>query len=159
MVTVDAIQLKISKLQKQAESIVQRQTSAGLAKIRDLMTKHGLSVADIERFLGKRRGRKPGASAKAATKHAVKRTVAPKYADPKTGATWTGRGLAPLWIRDVRNRSRFLIDGGAANGAVRAAVKPAARKAAAKKSATKTTAVKRAKSTSAKKAVRQSAAR
>lgn len=163
MVTVDAIQLKISKLQKQAESIVQKQTSAGLAKIRDLMTKHGLSVADIERFLGKRRGRKPGASAKAATKHAVKRTVkrtvAPKYADPKTGATWTGRGLAPLWIRDVRNRSRFLIDGGAANGAVRAAVKPAARKAAAKKSATKTTAVKRAKSTSAKKTVRQSAAR
>lgn len=150
MVTLDAIQLKISKLQKQAESIAQSQTSAGLTKIRDLMTKHGLSVADIEGFIGKRRGRKPGASAKIAGKPAVKRTVAPKYADPKTGATWTGRGLAPLWIRDAKNRTRFLIDSSAANGAA----KPVTKKAAAKK-----TAVKRAKSAPAKKGARKAAAK
>lgn len=35
-------------------------------------------------------------------------TVAPKYQDPKTGATWTGRGRAPAWI-DGKNRDRFLI--------------------------------------------------
>ncbi|QGZ65046.1 H-NS histone family protein [Paraburkholderia acidisoli] len=158
MVTLDAIQLKISKLQKQAESLVQQRTSSGLTKIRDLMAKHGLSVADIEQFIGKRRGRKPAAGAKSATKTAVKRTVAPKYADPKTGATWTGRGLAPVWIRDVKNRSKFLIDGSAANGAA----KPAARKTAAKKTAktaarpaAKKTAIKR---TLAKKAARKAAA-
>jgi hypothetical protein len=44
---------------------------------------------------------------------ATVRHAAPKYADPKTGATWSGRGIAPLWIRDVKNRSRFLIDAGA----------------------------------------------
>lgn len=155
MVTLDAIQLKISKLQKQAESLVEQRTSSGLTKIRDLMAKHGLSVADIEQFIGKRRGRKPGASAKTSAKTAVKHTVAPKYADPKTGATWTGRGLAPLWIRDVKNRSKFLIDGSAANGAA----KPAARKTAAKKvakSAMKKTAIKRA---PAKKAARKAAAK
>jgi DNA-binding protein H-NS len=115
MVTLDAINLKIAKLQKQAETLVKTQSSVGLAKIRDLMHKHGLSVADIESFVGKKRGRKPGVAAAngvAKVPRAVQH-VAPKYADPKTGATWTGRGRAPLWIRDVKDRSRFLIDAGA----------------------------------------------
>ncbi|MGY6126052.1 H-NS family nucleoid-associated regulatory protein [Paraburkholderia strydomiana] len=33
------------------------------------------------------------------------------YADPKTGATWSGRGRAPAWIADAKDRSRFLIAG------------------------------------------------
>jgi len=36
-------------------------------------------------------------------------TVAPKYRDPATGATWTGRGKAPTWIRDAADRSAFAI--------------------------------------------------
>lgn len=36
-------------------------------------------------------------------------TVAPKYRDPATGATWTGRGKAPTWIRDAADRSSFAI--------------------------------------------------
>ncbi|MEM5372967.1 H-NS family nucleoid-associated regulatory protein [Paraburkholderia azotifigens] len=31
------------------------------------------------------------------------------YADPKTGATWSGRGRAPAWVAGARDRSRFLI--------------------------------------------------
>jgi len=31
-----------------------------------------------------------------------------KYRDPVTGATWSGRGRAPLWIAD-KNRDDFLI--------------------------------------------------
>jgi len=116
MVTLDAINLKIAKLQKQAATIAEKQSSVGLARIRDLMHKHGLTIADIESFVGKRRGRKPAATeAKSATKapRASVHHVAPKYADPKTGATWSGRGLAPLWIRDVKDRSKFLIESGA----------------------------------------------
>lgn len=37
------------------------------------------------------------------------RTVAPKYRDAKSGATWTGRGRAPDWIAG-KNRDDFLID-------------------------------------------------
>ncbi|CAH2904090.1 MAG: hypothetical protein PCALPYG88_7179 [uncultured Paraburkholderia sp.] len=33
------------------------------------------------------------------------------YADPKTGATWSGRGRAPAWIANEKDRSRFLIAG------------------------------------------------
>jgi DNA-binding protein H-NS len=33
--------------------------------------------------------------------------VEPKYRDPATGATWTGRGKAPRWLGS--NRDAFLI--------------------------------------------------
>jgi DNA-binding protein H-NS len=149
MVTLDTINLKIVKLQKQAAAIAEKQSSVGLAKIRDLMHKHGLSVADVERFIGKRRGRKPGAKAAngAAKAPRASAPVAPKYADPKTGATWTGRGRAPAWIADVKDRSKFLIDAGAAPKAAAAktagAKKTTVKRAAAKKAGAKTAAVKK----------------
>jgi len=35
-------------------------------------------------------------------------SVAPKYRDPATGQTWTGRGKPPNWIKD-QDRSQFAI--------------------------------------------------
>ena len=67
MVTLDAINSKIAKLQKQAAAIAEKQSSVGLAKIRALMQKHGLTVANIEGFVGKRRGRKPASTQTKAT--------------------------------------------------------------------------------------------
>jgi DNA-binding protein H-NS len=34
--------------------------------------------------------------------------VAPKYRDPATGQTWTGRGKAPKWIQN-QDRAQFAI--------------------------------------------------
>ena len=34
-----------------------------------------------------------------------------KYLDPKSGATWSGRGPAPAWLAAARDRTRFLVDG------------------------------------------------
>lgn len=34
--------------------------------------------------------------------------VAPKYRNPATGETWTGRGKAPKWI-EGKDRSGYLI--------------------------------------------------
>jgi DNA-binding protein H-NS len=50
-----------------------------------------------------------------ATKAAVgvKAEVAPKYLHPKTGATWSGHARPPAWIAKVKDRSKFLIAGGA----------------------------------------------
>ncbi|MGS0894880.1 H-NS histone family protein [Burkholderia stagnalis] len=36
-----------------------------------------------------------------------KRPLPPKYLNPKTGETWSGRGRAPAWLG--KNRGRFLI--------------------------------------------------
>jgi DNA-binding protein H-NS len=75
------------------------------------------------------------------------------YRDPKSGATWSGRGRAPAWPAGAKERSKFLIDGvsGVADSA--AASKP---KAVAKKPATTTAVAKKApvkKLVGAKKAV------
>jgi DNA-binding protein H-NS len=85
------------------------------------------------------------------------------YADPKTGATWTGRGRAPAWLVDVKDRSKFLIAGvdAATSAGGASKTKPSAKKTVAKKAvvkkvaATKTAPTKKvaAKKVVAKKAV------
>ncbi|WP_245933167.1 H-NS family nucleoid-associated regulatory protein [Caballeronia novacaledonica] len=37
-----------------------------------------------------------------------------KYEDPKSGATWSGRGPAPKWLASAKDRTRFLIKQAAA---------------------------------------------
>ncbi|WP_322050591.1 H-NS family nucleoid-associated regulatory protein [Paraburkholderia bannensis] len=113
MATLDSIQARIAKLQAQAEAIVVNKSTAVLDKIRELMAKHGLTIADVEAHAGKRRGRKPQSGAAAA-----KSASAAKYADPKTGATWTGHGRAPSWIANAKDRSKFLVEGASALNSV-----------------------------------------
>ncbi|MDH6152180.1 MULTISPECIES: H-NS histone family protein [Paraburkholderia] len=75
----------------------------------------------------------------------------PKYLNPKTGATWSGRGPAPAWLAAVKDRSKFLIDGASTAAA------PKAAKTAAKSSQAKATASAVGKKTAAKKATRKTA--
>ncbi|RDU97499.1 H-NS family nucleoid-associated regulatory protein [Trinickia dinghuensis] len=109
MPTLESIQTKIKRLQEQAETLKARQATATLDRIVGLMKKSGVTVADIEAYVG---GKKGGAKA---GRKAVARTAAAavKYQNPKTGATWSGRGRAPAWIASAKNRDRFLVDGGA----------------------------------------------
>jgi DNA-binding protein H-NS len=62
---------------------VQRESRAeGLAAVHTLMTQYGLKPTDLvaKRSAG---------------------VVPPKYRHPATGATWTGRGLHPRWVREA----------------------------------------------------------
>jgi DNA-binding protein H-NS len=120
MATLEKVQARIARLRAQAEALAAKRSSGVIAKIRELMEKHGLSIADIDAHAGgKKRG--PKAGAKGATKAA---SAAAKYRDPKTGATWSGRGRAPAWIANAKDRTRFLIDAtGAAAGNSKAGVK------------------------------------
>ncbi|MEX3934221.1 H-NS family nucleoid-associated regulatory protein [Paraburkholderia phymatum] len=54
---------------------------------------------------------------------AAKGKLPPKYRNPKTGETWSGHARPPAWIKDVKDRGKFLIDG-AAVSAVAALNKP-----------------------------------
>ncbi|NPT58249.1 H-NS histone family protein [Paraburkholderia sp. 5N] len=76
-----------------------------------------------------------------------------KYRDPKSGATWSGRGRAPAWLAGAKDRTQFLIDGASAVADSGAASKPQA--VAKKLTATKAVPTKKAavKKTAAKKAV------
>jgi DNA-binding protein H-NS len=113
MATLESIEMKIKRLQEQAEAIKAKQASAMLDRIAELMRKSGVTVADIEAYIGKnKRG------AMRSTAIATHAKPAAKYVDPKTGATWSGHGRAPAWIAKVRDRSRFLVDANASSASL-----------------------------------------
>ena len=70
------------------------EVASAIAQVRQLVLDYSLTERDV--FGGVR------------TSSAKGSTVAPKYKDPVTGATWTGRGKPPLWIAD-KEREQFLI--------------------------------------------------
>jgi DNA-binding protein H-NS len=111
MATLEKVQAQISKLQARAEALVAKQSGAVLAKIRELMEKHNLTIADIDAHSGgsKKRGPKPGAKVASA-----KQAPTARYQDPKSGATWSGYGRAPSWIAGAKDRNKFLISGSSA---------------------------------------------
>jgi DNA-binding protein H-NS len=85
-----------------------------------------------------------------------------QYLNAKTGATWSGRGRAPAWLANVRDRTKFLIDANSTAADARVASAPkAARKSpsAAKKTVAKKAAIKKvpARKLAAKKAPRPKA--
>ena len=92
-------------------------------------------------------------------------SLPPLYRDPKTGATWSGRGRAPAWLAGAKDRSKFLIakaDVTAAEPKAKAAKKTAAaKKVSSKKVAAKKVAAKKgtpvAKNGTAKKPVAKKA--
>ena len=164
MPTLEQIQAKLKKLQAQAEAMIAKRAQSVLDDIRSLMEKHGLSTADIEAHSStkKPRGRpagktsKPGVKAKA--KAAAKPKLPAKYRNPKTGETWSGWARPPLWIKDVKDRTKFLIDGHSESHAVAtSATKPASKKAAKKVTAKTPSAKSPAKKAAAKKASARSA--
>ena len=72
----------------------EKEKAEGIAKVKMIMDQYGLVPSDVfsKKMGGPRQGLK----------------VAPKYKDPETGATWTGRGKAPKWI-EGKNRENFAI--------------------------------------------------
>ena len=129
-----AIRKQIAALEAEAERIAKQEMSEAIAKVKEIMSTFGLTIEHLQSAVAAK-------TRKVAKKVKAKRTgvgVA-KYADPKTGATWSGFGRAPGWIAGAKNRDVFLVDKSgvkAAEAAAKAPVakkKPAAKKLAAKK--------------------------
>lgn len=98
---MDYSKLKMAELQKHKTmldaAIAERQAAERdelKARMAKMAAASGLSLDDI---FGK-----PTAGKR---KRAI---VKPKYRDPKTGATWSGRGRAPRWING-KDREAFRI--------------------------------------------------
>lgn len=82
------------ELEKQIQDARKRELAEAVSKVRALVDEYELTAADI--FSPARAVRAGGAGSK----------VPPKYKNPATGETWTGRGKAPKWIQD-QDRSKF----------------------------------------------------
>lgn len=84
-------------LEQQIQEARTRELTEAVSKVRALVAEYGLSSEDVfPTARASRTGNTSGAK------------VAPKYKNPETGETWTGRGKAPKWIQD-QDRSKFAI--------------------------------------------------
>lgn len=129
MATLSAIRKQIKRLEAEAERITKQEMSGAISKIKSLMSDFGITMEHLS-----------GKSAPAAAKRAASEKVASKkragvgvarYADPKTGKTWTGFGRAPAWIADAKDRDAFLIGSAVAEPGAAAPAKRAKKTAAA----------------------------
>jgi DNA-binding protein H-NS len=73
----------------------------------------------------------------------VRGPQAPKYRDPMSGETWSGRGRAPAWLATVKDRSEYLIEkpDAASAKSLSAGAKSTTKKVATKKAVAKKTSV------------------
>ena len=88
------------KLEKQIEEAKAREYAEVLDEIKQKMADYGITLAELGG------GRANAKAAKAASRSRA--SVAPKYRDPESGSTWSGRGKPPRWIAG-KNREQFAI--------------------------------------------------
>lgn len=110
---------QIAALEAQAERIAKEEMASAIAKVKDIMAEFNLTIEHLTEAVSSKR---------AAKKAKAKTASVAKYADPKTGKTWSGFGRAPGWIAGVKNREAFLVGKSTASEAV--AKTPAAPKRA-----------------------------
>lgn len=129
MSKLTALKKQIATLQAQAERIAKTEASSAIAKVKQIMAEFNLTIEHLTQTVtGKH----------AAKKTKVKAASVAKYADPKTGKTWSGFGRAPGWIAGAKNREAFLVDKSGIKAAEPAVKAPAAaKKASVKKAAVK----------------------
>ncbi|OGA97403.1 MAG: hypothetical protein A3E79_11610 [Burkholderiales bacterium RIFCSPHIGHO2_12_FULL_61_11] len=101
---INEAEAKVSALRKKLEEERRGERIQAIAAARELIKAHGLSAAELG-FSGKAPGKRASSD---------KRTVVPpKYQDPVSGKTWTGRGKSPNWLAAQvaagRSRQDFLI--------------------------------------------------
>jgi DNA-binding protein H-NS len=100
-----AIKKQIAALEAEAERITKQEMLGAIAKVKEIMSTFGLTIEHLQASI-------------AAKGRTVAKTVKPKragggvakYADPKTGKTWSGFGRAPAWIAGAKSRDAFLVD-------------------------------------------------
>ena len=94
----DALSLK-QKLSIHIESLQKAEKKKAILEVRAIIENFNLDMNDV--FSSTRATKARSATSK---------KVEPKYRDPVSGQTWTGRGKPPLWIAS-QDRELFLISG------------------------------------------------
>lgn len=109
------INKEIERLKKQALTLQSKSRKPVINSIIRSMKEYSITPEEITAAFGKPvRAEKSGTkSPKVAKTSTPKKPVAAKYRHPASGASWTGRGKAPLWIVEAEKngqpRQQFLI--------------------------------------------------
>lgn len=94
----------VNELRKQLDAQRKGERTQAITAARELIKSHDLTAAEL------------GFGGKIAAKRATtdkRNVVAPKYQDPDSAKTWTGRGKSPAWLATQvaagRTKEDFLI--------------------------------------------------
>lgn len=105
MPTYDELQAQVDQLQKQANEAKQKEKNEAIADMKAKIKKYDITATDL------------GLAAKPAVGgelSAEKKAGAPKYKNPETGETWTGKGPQPKWLKaalaDGKGKEQFAIE-------------------------------------------------
>lgn len=113
------LKAKAEELMRQAEQARAAEVASVVSQIKEIMADYGVTLADLRGTGGgKGRGRKRSSvkvkvGGKARKAKGARGKVPPKYRDPATGKTWSGRGKEPTWLvaykRKGKKREDFAI--------------------------------------------------
>jgi DNA-binding protein H-NS len=120
--TYAEITQEIERLKQEAEQVRRTELKAAIDAIRATMDEFGLRIADLgfsaaelAEAVGGRRGRGRRRATAAEGGADQRQIVEPKYRDPASGSTWSGRGRMPRWLSEAvgagRSKAEFLISG------------------------------------------------
>ena len=94
----EELQAKIADLQAQAAKVKEEEKEQAIGMARTMISAYGITAKDLglDKMVKAKSGPKVG------------NKVSPKYRDPQSGATWSGRGKTPRWINGA-DRSQYAI--------------------------------------------------
>ena len=94
MATSKELLEQAAQIKEQAEELRKVEMAGAIAEIYGVMAAHGVTQNDLFPPVAKKaRGAVAGV---------------PKYRDPETGATWTGKGRNPAWVAALKASGRDL---------------------------------------------------
>ena len=101
---INEFEAKLTELRKQQDTERKGERTQAIAAAKELIKNHDLTASEL------------GLSGKGSAKRVTgdkRNVVAPKYQDPVSGKTWTGRGKSPAWLSAElaagREKQEFLI--------------------------------------------------
>lgn len=89
---IEALLKQKSEIEKQIEQIAKEKKAKAIAEVKKIIEDYNIREDEI--FGGKARK--------------SRKSLPPKYRDPATGKTWSGKGRAPRWFDKDKAKS-FLI--------------------------------------------------
>lgn len=81
---------------RRLEEALKERKKDSIAQIRSMMQQFGISLEDLG---GSAKSNSPAARKERSDKG---KSLPPKYRDPVSGKTWTGRGNPPVWIKNAK---------------------------------------------------------
>ena len=94
---------------KKEQALLSRSHDKVLTKIVQIAKEAGLTASDISKALGAGKAAKGTKAPKAAKKGTLAgKKVAPKYRNPTNAEqTWTGRGVSPTWVQELKTAGKL----------------------------------------------------